>query len=110
MVIDMVDLGEDVDDGFRTASKKNRLVLLHFTAEWCGACIIQEEILKQNVIPQLKNDLVFIKINVDSHEDLIAQYNVQSIPLLILLSADNSEKWRKAGISEREEIEKAIAG
>lgn len=110
MVIDMADLWEEVDDGFRTASKENKLVLMHFTAEWCGACIIQEEILKQDVIPQLKDELVFIKVNLDSREDMIAQYNVQSVPLLILLSADNREKWRKAGISEREEIEKAIAG
>ncbi|MFQ5884250.1 MAG: thioredoxin family protein [Thermoplasmata archaeon] len=109
MVIDMVGLHEDIEDGFRKASEKNKLVLLHFTAEWCGACKIQEKILEQEVIPLLKNEVVFIKINVDSYEDMIAEYNVQSIPLLILLSVDKREKWRKAGISVREEIEKAIA-
>ncbi|MFQ5909253.1 MAG: thioredoxin family protein [Thermoplasmata archaeon] len=108
MVIDMVRLYEDIEDGFSKALEENKSVLLHFTAVWCGSCKVQEEILEREVIPLLKHEIVFIRIDVDRHEDMTKQYDVQSIPLLILLSANKREKWRRTGISEREEIERAV--
>ncbi len=83
--------------------------VLDFTGKWCSTCIVLDKILKSDVIPRYKNKIKFIKV--DDINDLTKQYEVLSIPTLIILK-DGKEIWRKSGSIIKEdaikELDKAI--
>jgi thioredoxin 1 len=58
------------------------LVLVDFWAVWCGPCQMLSPIIDE--IGQEHQDLKIVKINVDAESALAAQYNVASIPTVII--------------------------
>lgn len=59
-------------------------VLLDFWADWCGPCRMLSPIVDQ--IAEEKSDSVKVgKINVDDEPDLAHQFNVMSIPTLVVI-------------------------
>ncbi len=58
-------------------------VLLDFWAEWCGPCRMLSPIVDQ-VAEELDNVKVG-KINVDQEPELASQFQVMSIPTLVLM-------------------------
>ena len=58
-------------------------VLVDFWAEWCGPCRVVGPIVDQ-LSEELKGKLKVAKINVDDNQELAAQFNVMSIPTLIV--------------------------
>ena len=69
-------------DELEKITKNNLLVLADFWATWCGPCRMLMPILEQ-VEPIIKN-LLIVKINVDNFKELAAEYEVISIPTLVL--------------------------
>ena len=58
-------------------------VLLDFWASWCGPCRMLSPILEQ--IAQERPDVKVCKVNIDEHPDLASQYQVFSIPTLMVM-------------------------
>ena len=59
-------------------------VLIDFWAEWCGPCKEISPILEE-ISDEMKDKIKIVKINIDENPNLPSQYNVQSIPTLIIL-------------------------
>lgn len=64
-------------------------MVLHFEAEWCGACkTMSRNVLSQPAINQrLGREVIGVKIDADKSPDLIRKFNVAILPTDVLLDA-----------------------
>ena len=72
---------------------------LYFSAEWCGPCKMLGPIMEQVT----KQGIPVNKVNVDYEVTLTKQYNVTSVPTVILVE-DGVEKTRFVGAKPLNEI------
>lgn len=81
---------------FSQLTKSNVPVLVDFYADWCQPCKTMSPIL-QATAKHFGVRLKIIKINVDKHQNLAAQYKIQGVPTLILFQ-NGTIKWRQSGV------------
>ena len=81
-------------------------VLVDFWAEWCGPCRMVSPIVEQ-LANSLEGKVKVSKINVDQNPEIAAEYNIQSIPSLVLFK-NGKEINRIVGLSPREKYEKFV--
>lgn len=62
---------------------ENKQVLIDFYADWCGPCRMVAPIVKE--ISDEDNGITVVKIDVDKHPEIAAQYGVRSIPTLVAI-------------------------
>ncbi|MBQ3251901.1 MAG: thioredoxin [Oscillospiraceae bacterium] len=77
-------------------------VLLDFWASWCGPCRMVLPLVEQ--IAEERPDIKVCKINVDEQPELAAQFNVMSIPTLVVLEG-GKELQRASGARPKDAIE-----
>lgn len=81
-------------------------VLVDFWATWCGPCKMIAPIVKE-IADEYDGKILVGKVNVDEEPDLTMQYNVSSIPTLMVFK--NGQRVNKAvGYREKDEILKML--
>jgi thioredoxin 1 len=87
---------------FNDIINSNSVVLVDFSAEWCGPCKVLAPILKQ-VKDEVGDSVKIIKIDVDKNQKISARYKVMGVPTLILFK-DGIQIWRQSGVMQKQEI------
>ena len=63
--------------------KSEKPVLVDFYAEWCGPCKMLMPIVEQ--ISNENEAIKVCKVDIDNNPELVAKYNIQSVPTLIAI-------------------------
>ncbi len=92
------------EDFFASVNSEDFFTLCVFSAEWCGPCKMLSQVLDQYRSDCIANKekINVIKVNVDSHSDIAAEYNVSSIPTLILFNGGRAIADRTGFVSKDE--------
>ncbi|XP_060214504.1 thioredoxin H7-like isoform X2 [Lycium barbarum] len=68
---------------FDALKDTNKLVVIDFTATWCGPCKYMEPVI--NDFAAKYTDVEFVKIDVDELADVAQEYEVQAMPTFVLI-------------------------
>ena len=87
--------------------KSDKKVVVDFNADWCGPCRMLKPVLEE--LSSEMKDYKFVSINVDDEDDLSSEYNISSIPCLIIFE-NGKEVTRSIGFKSKDELNNLLGG
>ena len=67
---------------FEKLITSNDIVILDFWAQWCGPCKMFGPVFEK--VSEKHPDIAFGKVNTEEAQDLAAEFNIRSIPTLMI--------------------------
>ena len=83
----------------------NKITIIDFYADWCGPCKMMAPIIDK--IAEENNDIKVGKLNVDESGEIAGQFNIMSIPTVVVFK-DGKEFKRFVGVTSKDNIINAI--
>ncbi len=93
------------DDTFESEVSSG-VTLVDFSAEWCGPCRMMAPILEE-VARDIDDKAVVAKVDVDESQKASQQFQVTSIPTVILFK-DGEELERVVGVHDSEALKNMV--
>jgi thioredoxin 1 len=82
---------------FEALLGEHAIVLVDFHADWCGPCKMLAPIVAEIAA---ETDATVLKIDIDAHQELAAEYQVQGVPTLYLFS-DGEVREQMVGVQDK---------
>lgn len=80
---------------------KEGVWIVDFYADWCGPCKMLSPIVAE--IAQERSDIKVVKVNVDESPNISIDYQIMSIPTLVVIK-DGNEVNRSIGVIDKSQI------
>jgi len=64
--------------------EENDIVLIDFWADWCGPCKMFAPTYEK--VSEEYENIVFAKVDTEAHQELAAQFQIRSIPTLVVFT------------------------
>ncbi|MDF1876752.1 thioredoxin [Sulfurimonas sp. SAG-AH-194-L11] len=90
---------------FTQTLEKSDIIIIDFWAEWCGPCKQFAPIFEK--VAQKNPDITFGKLNTEEQKAIASQYDVFSIPTLVVIR-DGIVLLNQAGMLPEETFDKLI--
>ena len=88
------------DQTFKELSSNGKVVVDCF-AEWCGPCKMLSPIIDE--LAEELTDVNFYKLNVDESVEVVRNYNIMSIPTILIFN-DGELVNQSVGFKSKEEL------
>lgn len=91
---------------FKELINSEKLVLIDFSAEWCGPCKMMAPMLK-DLAEKVEGKAKIVKVDVDRNRSVAEAYSINAVPTLMLFK-NGEMKWRQAGVVPVNTLQKVI--
>jgi len=96
----------DLDGSNFSKTIAKGVVLVDFWAPWCGPCRVQIPIIEE-LAKEIGSNAVITKLNVDNNRSIAQQFNIRSIPTLLLFK-DGKVVRTFRGVTQKDTLIAAI--
>ncbi|MFN7313328.1 MAG: thioredoxin [Bacteroidota bacterium] len=87
---------------FADILQQEDVVLVDFSAEWCGPCKMMKPILEE-VKSKVGDKARILKVDVDKNPALAASYEIQGVPTLMIFK-QGKLVWRQSGVMQAPQL------
>ena len=97
---------EEIKNSDFTDVLNSKFAVVDFSAVWCGPCQMLAHIMEE-LSDEMDGEVDFFSADVDENRDLAYQFDIQSIPAIVVF-ANGEEVTRTVGFQPKEELKELI--
>lgn len=97
---------EEIKNSDFTDVLNSKLAVVDFSAVWCGPCQMLVPVMEE-LSDEMDGEVDFFSADVDENRDLAYQFDIQSIPAIVVF-ANGEEVTRTVGFQPKEELKELI--
>jgi len=99
------ELPADLQKAMAEAKKERKLVMVDFSASWCGPCQqYKQEVFPSTAFRDATKDIKLVTVDIDAQRGVASKFGVDGIPDIRFLSPDGKEVGRLVGFGGAEPL------